>query len=135
MAWLVTEPEEFAIGFAVALTPPTSVCASTGKPYIDDSSTNVLIVGIYLSCLWRLLRWWIFESRCASEALVQNNVLWIEKLLLALSARSLVCSVMKDLIPENMARIVKKFKDAGATILGGCCETRPSHIEAMAKLK
>jgi len=24
MAWLVTEPEEFAIGFAVADTPPTS---------------------------------------------------------------------------------------------------------------
>ncbi len=24
MAWLVTEPDEFAIGFAVALTPPTS---------------------------------------------------------------------------------------------------------------
>ena len=41
----------------------------------------------------------------------------------------------KDLTPENMARIVKKFKDAGATILGGCCETRPSHIKAMAELK
>ena len=24
IAWLVTEPEELAIGFAVALTPPTS---------------------------------------------------------------------------------------------------------------
>ena len=24
MAWFVTEPELFAIGFAVALTPPTS---------------------------------------------------------------------------------------------------------------
>ena len=41
----------------------------------------------------------------------------------------------EDLTPENMARIVKKFKDAGATILGGCCETRPSHIKAIAKLK
>ena len=41
----------------------------------------------------------------------------------------------KDLTPENMAIIVKKFKEAGATILGGCCETRPSHIEAMAKIK
>ena len=41
----------------------------------------------------------------------------------------------EDLNPENMARIVKKFKDAGATILGGCCETSPLHIEAMAKLK
>ena len=41
----------------------------------------------------------------------------------------------KDLTPKNMALFVKKFKDAGATILGGCCETRPSHIKEMAKLK
>ena len=41
----------------------------------------------------------------------------------------------KDLTPENMALIVKKFKDAGATILGGCCETRPEHIKQMAKLR
>ena len=41
----------------------------------------------------------------------------------------------KDLTPENMALIVKKFKDAGATILGGCCETRPEHIKEMAKLR
>ena len=41
----------------------------------------------------------------------------------------------EDLTPDKMARIVKKFKDAGATILGGCCETGPLHIAAMAKLK
>ena len=41
----------------------------------------------------------------------------------------------KDLTPDKIAEIAKKFKDHGATILGGCCETRPSHIEAMAKLK
>ena len=41
----------------------------------------------------------------------------------------------EDLIPEKMALIAKKFKEAGATILGGCCETRPSHIKEMAKLK
>ena len=41
----------------------------------------------------------------------------------------------KDLTPTNMAEMVRKFKDAGATILGGCCETRPSHIKEMAKLK
>ena len=33
----------------------------------------------------------------------------------------------EDLMPEKMALIVKKFKEAGATILGGCCETRPAH--------
>ena len=41
----------------------------------------------------------------------------------------------KDLTPENMGLIVKKFKEAGATILGGCCETRPAHIKEMYKLK
>ena len=41
----------------------------------------------------------------------------------------------KDLTPENMALIAKKFKDAGATILGGCCETRPEHIRVMAILR
>ena len=40
----------------------------------------------------------------------------------------------EDLTPENMAEIVKKFKDSGATILGGCCETRPSHIKEISKL-
>ena len=34
-----------------------------------------------------------------------------------------------------MAEFAKKFKEAGATILGGCCETRPSHIEMFSKLK
>ena len=41
----------------------------------------------------------------------------------------------KDLTPEKMAEFAKKFKDAGATILGGCCETRPSHIKAFSTLK
>jgi homocysteine S-methyltransferase len=41
----------------------------------------------------------------------------------------------KDLTPEKIAEFAKKFKDAGATILGGCCETRPSHIKAFSSLK
>ena len=40
-----------------------------------------------------------------------------------------------DLTPDKIGEIAKKFKENGATILGGCCETRPSHIEAMAKIK
>ncbi len=43
--------------------------------------------------------------------------------------------VREDLTPEKMSKFAKKFKDAGATILGGCCETRPSHIKAFASLK
>jgi S-methylmethionine-dependent homocysteine/selenocysteine methylase len=41
----------------------------------------------------------------------------------------------EDLTPEKIGEIAKKFKDNGATILGGCCETRPSHISAMANIK
>ena len=41
----------------------------------------------------------------------------------------------KDLTPKKICEFVKKFKNAGATILGGCCEIRPSHIEAIAKFK
>jgi homocysteine S-methyltransferase len=41
----------------------------------------------------------------------------------------------KDLTPEKMLEFVKKFKNNGATILGGCCETSPSHIKAFMSLK
>ena len=41
----------------------------------------------------------------------------------------------KDLTPKKMFEFAKKFKDAGATILGGCCETRPDHIKEFTKLK
>ena len=40
-----------------------------------------------------------------------------------------------DLTPFKIQEIAKKFKDAGATILGGCCETSPSHIAAISKIK
>ena len=40
-----------------------------------------------------------------------------------------------DLTPELIGKIVKKFKENGATILGGCCETRPSHIKAIANVR
>ena len=40
-----------------------------------------------------------------------------------------------DFTPDKIHKIAKKFKQYGATIIGGCCETRPSHIEAMAIIK
>ena len=40
-----------------------------------------------------------------------------------------------DLNPMKLAEFAKEFKNMGATILGGCCETRPAHIEQLAKLK
>ena len=41
----------------------------------------------------------------------------------------------KDITESKFYEFVKKFKDDGATILGGCCEIRPSHISKIAKLK
>ena len=41
----------------------------------------------------------------------------------------------EDITESKFYEFVKKFKDAGATILGGCCEIRPSHISKIASLK
>ena len=39
-----------------------------------------------------------------------------------------------DLNETKFYEYVKKFMENGATILGGCCEIRPSHIKEIAKL-
>ena len=41
----------------------------------------------------------------------------------------------EDLTPDYLSEFAKKYKNNGATILGGCCEIRPSHIKAFASLK
>ena len=41
----------------------------------------------------------------------------------------------EDLTPDDLSELAKKYKNNGATILGGCCEIRPSHIKAFASLK
>lgn len=41
--------------------------------------------------------------------------------------------VRKELTPMKMAQFAKKFKNEGATILGGCCETSPAHIKEISK--
>ena len=38
----------------------------------------------------------------------------------------------EDLTPQKFGELARNFHNNGATIIGGCCETRPSHIEAMA---
>ena len=40
-----------------------------------------------------------------------------------------------DFTDEVFCNFSKKMVSEGATILGGCCETKPSHISAIAKLK
>ncbi len=41
----------------------------------------------------------------------------------------------EDITESKFYEFVKKFKSDGATILGGCCEIRPSHISKIANLK
>ena len=41
----------------------------------------------------------------------------------------------KDFEGKRFFEFAKKIMNKGATILGGCCETKPSHIKEMAKLK
>jgi len=40
-----------------------------------------------------------------------------------------------DLTPEVLKDLAKRFIDDGATIIGGCCETNPTHIKAFSELK
>ena len=44
----------------------------------------------------------------------------------------IILSLGSDLSVDSVD--FKKFKNEGATILGGCCETRPAHINEIAKL-
>jgi homocysteine S-methyltransferase len=39
-----------------------------------------------------------------------------------------------ELSPQKMVDFVRHFKDGGATILGGCCETTPDHIRAIKEM-
>ena len=44
IAWLVTEPEEFAIGLAVALTPPTSAAYAGVATTVVASSRHSFFI-------------------------------------------------------------------------------------------
>jgi homocysteine S-methyltransferase len=39
----------------------------------------------------------------------------------------------EDLTPEAYARHCMAWIDAGATIVGGCCETGPAHIAELSR--
>ena len=45
-----------------------------------------------------------------------------------------VLGINTDLNESKFYEYVKKFKENGATILGGCCEIRPSYIKKIAQL-
>ena len=41
----------------------------------------------------------------------------------------------QDLTPTKIREIANKFRENGATIIGGCCETSPLHIQEISKIK
>ena len=45
-----------------------------------------------------------------------------------------ILGINKDLNEKKFFNVVKNFMNEGATILGGCCEIRPSHIKAISEL-
>jgi len=46
-----------------------------------------------------------------------------------------VLGTRDEITGEKFCDFSKMMVDKGATILGGCCETKPSHINAISKLK
>jgi homocysteine S-methyltransferase len=46
-----------------------------------------------------------------------------------------ILGINTDLNESKFYEYVNKFMKNGATILGGCCEIRPSHIKEISKLK
>ena len=40
----------------------------------------------------------------------------------------------EDLTPPNFSSFAKRFMDLGATIIGGCCEITPNHIQFMRQM-
>ncbi len=42
--------------------------------------------------------------------------------------------IRKDLTPKKFSKICKRFKERGAKIIGGCCETTPDHIRELKKI-
>ena len=46
-----------------------------------------------------------------------------------------VLGTRDEITAEKFYDFSKKMVDKGATILGGCCETKPAHINAISELK
>ena len=46
-----------------------------------------------------------------------------------------VLGTRDDFTGKKFYDFSKRMVDKGATILGGCCETKPSHINSISKLK
>ncbi len=69
------------------------------------------------------------------NAYIRTNTSYSENYLKSKTGNPVeVLGKREDLTPENMAKIAEIFKNAGATILGGCCETTPAHIQELSKL-
>ena len=48
---------------------------------------------------------------------------------------NILMGIRKEITDEKFYNFTKKIMNKGATILGGCCEVRPSHIKEISKLR
>ena len=53
--------------------------------------------------------------------------------MLNLIKRSVLPTGFPDSVPKEYAKFAIEWVEMGATIIGGCCEVGPRHIEQLAK--
>jgi S-methylmethionine-dependent homocysteine/selenocysteine methylase len=134
------KPYLIGVHISEGVSLPSGEKISDIKDIIDDE-----ILGVILSCispenyeinLKELKNLGVpFGFKLNGFITTKPNISYTENYLKSKSGNpSEVLGIRKDLTPKNLAKIVRKFKDEGATILGGCCETRPAHISEIAKL-
>ena len=127
----------------------------------DDSklSSGETITKVYDNC--KSKNWLGLIVACSSPEIIENTADEIKKLNIPFGFKAnlwkkeplpvgKVVKIGKDGFGENPVDILgtraevtgkifcdfsKRMVDKGATILGGCCETKPSHIKAISKLK
>jgi homocysteine S-methyltransferase len=64
---------------------------------------------------------------------MQTDLLKSRRLFLGDSPTVDVLEQRSDLVPDSYAEFVMSWIDAGATIVGGCCEVGPAHIKEIAE--
>lgn len=90
-------------GFLANCCPPESIAAAMA----DLTATGVADVGGYANTFTPVPEDWTLDGGSASDGLI---------------------GLRDDLDPDAYAAHAARWLDAGATVIGGCCGTRPAHI-------
>ena len=71
---------------------------------------------------------WTFLSTKMNKSEIINEA----KKVLAVEIKSI--KTLKTCLDNQFYNVVKNYMNEGATILGGCCEIKPSHIKVISEL-